>query len=438
MGDKVKKIISNRKISIYIDESDFDLKKDYYTTLNDWFYHARRYANDVANILQCATVMNNINKTIEGDLSVKLHEYIETSSQNLNYKLLSQKYKPLLPSIFRASIGNNIYKTYSKNIGEILKGNKTVSTYNVGFPLYFNKNKSFKFESSDKNNFTFNLLGIPFKTKLGRDRSNNEEIINRIISGEYKMSDSSLKKDGKDLYLLLTFSLPKKQKSLDKDMVVGVDLGINTPAYVSVNGNSKSKMSIGSREGFLNQRLSIQTQRRSLQSSLQYTKGGKGRNKKLNKLESIKDRERNFVKNTNHKYSRDIINFALQNGCGTINIENIKGIGREDKNSFILRNWSYHELQSMITYKADREGIIVNVIDPRYSSQRCHSCGHIDEENRKTQSEFECVSCGNKQNADYNASKNISIAHTKSYISEIESHKKKMDKEKTKKESENI
>ena len=126
MGNKVKKIISNRKISIYINESDPNLKKDYYTILNDWFYYARRYANDVANILQCATVMNNINKSIEGDLSVKLHEYIETSSQNLNYKLLTQKYKPLLPSMFRSSIGANIYKTYSKNIGEILKGNKTV------------------------------------------------------------------------------------------------------------------------------------------------------------------------------------------------------------------------------------------------------------------------------------------------------------------------
>jgi len=426
---KVKKMISNRKISFYVNESDKDLKKEYYKTLNDWFYHARHYANDVVNILQCTTVMNNINRSIEGDLSVKLHEYIESSSQNLNYKLLTQKYKPLLPSKFRSSIGANIYKTYGKNIGKILKGEQSVSTFNVGFPLYFASQK-FKFESSDKNNFTFTLLGIPFKTKLGRDRSNNEEIINRIISGEYKMSDSSLKKDGKDLYLLLTFSSLQKQSNLDVDKVVGVDLGINTPAYVSVNGKSKSKLSIGNREGFLSQRLSIQTQRRSLQSSLKYVKGGRGRKKKLSKLEKIKDRERNFVKNTNHKYSKDVINFALQNGCGTVNIENIKGIGREEKNSFILRNWSYFELQSMISYKAEREGIIVNVIDPRYSSQRCHSCGCIDKENRKTQSNFECVSCGDKQNADYNASKNISIANTKSYISEIESHKKKMDKEK--------
>lgn len=429
MGDK--KIMSNRKISIYIDVEDKEQKKEYQKILNDWFYNSRRYANDVANILQCVIVMENINKTIEGDLHLKLTDYLDCKSQSINYKLLTQKYKELLPSHIRAAVGNNVYKNYCENIKSILKGEKTVSTYNIGFPIYFMTQK-FKLEKSDKNNFTFKLFGIPFKTKLGRDRSNNEEIINRIISGEYTISDSSLKKDGNDLYLLLAFRLPKKENKLDKDKVVGVDLGINTPAYVSVCGTSKSKKSIGNREGFLNQRLSIQIQRTTLQSSLKFTNGGKGRNKKLSKLESIKDRERNFVKNMNHKFSKEIIDFAIDNGCGTINIEDLSGIGSMDKNNFVLRNWSYFELQSMVKYKAEREGIIVNVVNPRYSSQRCNVCGHIHEDNRVSQSKFECLSCGYKDNADYNASKNISIAHTESYVKEITTHKKKMDKEKNK------
>jgi IS605 OrfB family transposase len=424
-----KKIISNRKITIFIDEEDKELRKEYYKKLNDWFYHARHYANDVVNILQCVIVMDNINKSIGGDLNSKLTEYISCSSQNLNYKLLTQKYKELLPSRIRVAVGNNVYKNYCKNIGSILKGEKTVSTYNVGFPLYFMSQK-FQFNKTDKNNFTFKLFGLPFKTKLGRDKSNNEEIINRIISGEYTISDSSLKKEGNDFYLLLSFRLPKKENKLDKDKVVGVDLGINTPAYVSVCGNSKAKKSIGNKEGFLTQRLSIQVQRRSLQSSLKYTKGGRGITNKLSKLEAIKDRERNFVKNMNHKYSKEIIDFAIANGCGSINIEDLSGIGSIERNEFILRNWSYFELQSMIKYKAERENIIVNVINPRYSSQRCNVCGYIHTDNRITQSKFECLNCDNKDNADHNASKNISIAHTESYIKEINQHKKIMDKEK--------
>lgn len=50
-----------------------------------------------------------------------------------------------------------------------------------------------------------------------------------------------------------------------------------------------------------------------------------------------------------------------------------------------------------------------NVIkaDPAYTSQRCNSCGDINKESRKTQSIFECVSCGHRDNADLNAANNI-------------------------------
>ncbi len=82
----------------------------------------------------------------------------------------------------------------------------------------------------------------------------------------------------------------------------------------------------------------------------------------------------------------------------------------------------------MIKYKAEQFGIKVNVVNPRYSSQRCSKCGHIHEDNRITQSNFECGNCGFSENADYNASKNISTAHTKEYQKEIEKHIKNKEK----------
>ena len=39
-------------------------------------------------------------------------------------------------------------------------------------------------------------------------------------------------------------------------------------------------------------------------------KGGKGRNKKLQALDRIKDKERNFVKTYNHMISKNIVEFA--------------------------------------------------------------------------------------------------------------------------------
>jgi IS605 OrfB family transposase len=175
-------------------------------------------------------------------------------------------------------------------------------------------------------------------------------------------------------------------------------------------------------------RLSIQKQRRELQKNLKFTQGGRGRNKKMEKLNSLGTKERNYIKNQNHIISKEVIRLALQNKCYAINIEDLSGIGKSQKNSFILRNWSYFELQSMIKNKATAVGIKVNVIDPKYSSQRCSKCGHIHEDNRDTQSEFVCQECGFEDNADFNASKNISIADTKEYKDEIKKYLKKIDK----------
>jgi transposase len=57
-------------------------------------------------------------------------------------------------------------------------------------------------------------------------------------------------------------------------------------------------------------------------------------------------------------------------------------------------------------YKAQAIGKVVDYVDPRYTSQRCNSCGYINRRNRKG-SEFHCIKCGHKDGADFNASKNI-------------------------------
>ena len=48
------------------------------------------------------------------------------------------------------------------------------------------------------------------------------------------------------------------------------------------------------------------------------------------------------------------------------------------------------------------------LVNPKYTSQRCHRCGHIARGNRKGQSTFKCCECGYELNADLNASRNIS------------------------------
>jgi len=47
------------------------------------------------------------------------------------------------------------------------------------------------------------------------------------------------------------------------------------------------------------------------------------------------------------------------------------------------------------------------VAQASYTSKMCPMCGCIEDENRPNQETFECIECGYKDNADFNAAKNI-------------------------------
>ncbi|MEV0401301.1 transposase [Actinoallomurus sp. NPDC050550] len=49
----------------------------------------------------------------------------------------------------------------------------------------------------------------------------------------------------------------------------------------------------------------------------------------------------------------------------------------------------------------------VEKINPAYTSQICHACGHCAADNRESQAVFRCRACGHTDHADVNAAKNI-------------------------------
>lgn len=64
-------------------------------------------------------------------------------------------------------------------------------------------------------------------------------------------------------------------------------------------------------------------------------------------------------------------------------------------------------LKDEFEHIARKYDISVSLVHSCYTSQTCPKCGNVDSENRKSQEEFECMECGYKQNADFNASENI-------------------------------
>ncbi|MDE6152473.1 MAG: transposase, partial [Prevotella sp.] len=199
----------------------------------------------------------------------------------------------------------------------------------------------------------------------------------------------------------------------EKDMVVGVDLGLNVPVSVATNKTSARRY-IANRESFLQQRMVFQRRFKALQR-LQLTRGGRGRYHKLAPLERLRESERNWVRTKNHLFSKEVITFAKQVMASTINMERLTGFGKaktgevkEDK-KFMLRNWSYFELQNQIEYKAKMANIKVQYVTPAFTSQMCSECGQIGERN-STHFQCknpECKNFGKDIHADYNGARNI-------------------------------
>ena len=64
-------------------------------------------------------------------------------------------------------------------------------------------------------------------------------------------------------------------------------------------------------------------------------------------------------------------------------------------------------LKQEVEHIARKYDIAVSTVQPSYTSKMCPICGCIDDGNRPNQETFECIECGHKDNADFNAAKNI-------------------------------
>ena len=307
------------------------------------------------------------------------------------------------------------------------RGERSLTTYKRDYPLMV-RGRDLKSYYDGEDVYIKWIKGIVFKVVLGRKDKNYKElqhtlhevIVNQELEVDkrsYKICDSSMGFVSNKLILNLTLDIKTSNKNEFKEgRVVGVDLRINIPAYVSLSDVSYIKRALGSEDRLIDTAMQMKHRLRRLQREVSYAKSGKGRAKKTKALEMLRDKEANFRKTFQHKISKDIIEFAKQNNAGQINLEFLSL--KDSKNSFILQNWGYYQLQQMIEYKAERAGIEVKYIDPYHTSQTCSKCGHYEEGQRETQEKFICKSCGFSVNADYNASRNIAMS-TK-YISSKE------------------
>ena len=139
-------------------------------------------------------------------------------------------------------------------------------------------------------------------------------------------------------------------------------------------------------------------------------KVGKRKQQKLVTLKSkmIKSEQQLIADMCKTLHSQDVGHIVMENldnGFGKCYIKDKdnKDINYNRKVKFL----GLSSLKQEVEHIARKYGIAVSTVQASYTSKMCPMCGCIEDENRPNQETFECIECGYRDNADFNAAKNI-------------------------------
>jgi transposase len=264
-------------------------------------------------------------------------------------------------------------------------------------------------------------LAFPVKVKP-RDKTMLGQLL-KTIAGEWKLKNSRIMRShrtggNKWLGQIVVAYHPEPFKALSKNVVMGIDLGVNVPACLHIRENGKPllwAMMVGRGRDMLNTRNLIRVEivriiraLRSKDSPLD----GKARAIYLEKLRDLRKREKRTMKTASQTVAARIADTAKRQGAGVWQMEDLSPNLKEDQ-PWLARNWAPGMLLDAVRWQAKQAGAELVLVNPAHTSRRCSECGHIAAENRPKgkagASSFLCVKCGRKDDADKNAARNLSV-----------------------------
>ena len=237
----------------------------------------------------------------------------------------------------------------------------------------------------------FSVNTLSGRIKLAYHSEGMEKYFDHTI---YKFGTAKLvNKHGKYyLHIPVTYDVEEFDASKVTN-VVGIDRGIN---FVVATYDSKQK------SGFVNGRAIKQKQANysKLRKELQMRRTPSSRRR----IKAIGQRENRWMQDVNHCISKALVDnnpkhtlFVLEDLSGVRNAtERVK-----TKDRYVSVSWSFYDLEQKLIYKAKQNQSTVIKVNPRYTSQCCPMCGHIERGNRdKRLHLFCCKNCGYKSNDD--------------------------------------
>ena len=311
----------------------------------------------------------------------RTHDLKQFSLNKILYSTLREKFglkSQMAQSVFKTVIAR--YKTILENQKEWIQPSFKKPQYD----LVWNRDYSLT-----QNCFSVNTLNG--RVKLPYFAEGMSKYFDHAI---YKFGTAKLvNKHGKYfLHIPVTYDIEESNIS-DVCNVVGIDRGIN---FVVATYDSKHKSAFVSGKTIKQKRAHYSKVRKELQ--MRQTPSARRR------LLAIGQRENRWMQDVNHQVSKALVEnnpkhtlFVLEDLSGVRNVtERVR-----TKDRYVSVSWSFYDLEQKLIYKAKQNQSVVIKVDPRYTSQCCPVCGHIEKANRNKKIHlFTCKNCGYKSNDD--------------------------------------
>ena len=315
------------------------------------------------------------------DYVFRTHDLKQFSLNKALYSTLREKFglkSQMAQSVFKTVIAR--YKTILENQKEWIQPSFKKPQYD----LVWNRDYSLT-----QNCFSVNTLNG--RVKLLYFTEGMAKYFNHDI---YKFGTAKLiNKHGKYfLHIPVTYDV---EESNDSDIcnVVGIDRGIN---FVVATYDSKHKSGFVSGKAIKQKRAHYSKLRKELQMC--QTPSSRRR------LKAIGQRENRWMQDVNHQVSKALVENNPKHTLFVLeDLSNVRNATERvrTKDRYVSVSWSFYDLEQKLIYKAKQNQSTVIKVDPRYTSQCCPVCGHIEKANRNKKIHlFTCKNCGYKSNDD--------------------------------------
>ena len=270
-----------------------------------------------------------------------------------------------------------------------------------------------KFKSKRKSSKSFY---VRYDTLYFRDNICNIEKIGKVkFKTNYdipncKYSNPYCSYDGKYWYLSFGFEVEENQTTLNKDLSIGIDLGVKDLATINVldkpiaNINKTKKV----------RRLKKKLKRLQRQISRKY-EANKNGNKfvktnnivKLEKQIKLLHRKLSNIRNNHiHQATNKVI--KLKPYRVVMEDLNVSGMMKNKHLAKAIQEQCFHEFIRQMKYKCEFNGIDFVQVNRWYpSSKTCSCCGSIKQDLKLKDRTYKCNDCGLEIDRDKNASINL-------------------------------